>query len=379
MRVGSTFFVIFGLLQLTPAEINEFPDEHSITHIDVQRLRPRSWKSHQSSDAGDIEGAFKIQWTGNGDFREHHQVPQSSLETELPPWDSQLQTVQEDSIDADRSSPSPVLQPPFEFYSSSIHNFANEDTSPESPNESSSSEQSSTIKTLRIYEITKTNSSWGYRKENALTTGRSFAISDPSSETKSFDSLRSAIRKKNTTRLNGANRTNDSGGNDGRANGLNDRSDGIIPRTNVIRANPGKANALRGNRKYQSRVGSDETSVRRSSWGNTFRHNWRRPVSRANHFRFSDSGEKVGAVPGVPGRDYPVNQEHTHHELQNVEGRFPCPKDPAKHFYRADRASRCQIFYVCFGGETGVPMVCPNGTLFNQEIQVCDWWFNVVC
>ena len=23
--------------------------------------------------------------------------------------------------------------------------------------------------------------------------------------------------------------------------------------------------------------------------------------------------------------------------------------------------------------------VCPNGTLFNQQYFVCDWWFNVDC
>ncbi|KAG7177797.1 putative Chitin binding Peritrophin-A domain-containing protein 29 [Homarus americanus] len=23
--------------------------------------------------------------------------------------------------------------------------------------------------------------------------------------------------------------------------------------------------------------------------------------------------------------------------------------------------------------------LCPNGTLFNQEYFVCDWWYNVDC
>ena len=23
--------------------------------------------------------------------------------------------------------------------------------------------------------------------------------------------------------------------------------------------------------------------------------------------------------------------------------------------------------------------LCPNGTLFNQQYFVCDWWFNVDC
>ena len=24
-------------------------------------------------------------------------------------------------------------------------------------------------------------------------------------------------------------------------------------------------------------------------------------------------------------------------------------------------------------------MLCPNGTIFNQEFFVCDWWFNFDC
>ena len=24
-------------------------------------------------------------------------------------------------------------------------------------------------------------------------------------------------------------------------------------------------------------------------------------------------------------------------------------------------------------------MLCPNGTIFNQEAFVCDWWFNFDC
>ena len=46
--------------------------------------------------------------------------------------------------------------------------------------------------------------------------------------------------------------------------------------------------------------------------------------------------------------------------------------------------SRCQVFHVC---ATQVrrqhtmlySFLCPNGTIFNQNTQVCDWWFNVEC
>lgn len=56
-----------------------------------------------------------------------------------------------------------------------------------------------------------------------------------------------------------------------------------------------------------------------------------------------DSNGITGAVPGVPGRDYPVHQEHTHHHLRNVVDRFPCPRASSNHVYLADRASRCQV------------------------------------
>jgi hypothetical protein len=38
-----------------------------------------------------------------------------------------------------------------------------------------------------------------------------------------------------------------------------------------------------------------------------------------------------------------------------------------------------QVFFVCSEDGSGVPMLCPNGTLFNQDFLVCDWWFNVAC
>ena len=38
-------------------------------------------------------------------------------------------------------------------------------------------------------------------------------------------------------------------------------------------------------------------------------------------------------------------------------------------------------FHIC-AGETELlifSFLCPNGTLFNQQYFVCDWWFNVDC
>merc|ERR1712123_458611 len=43
----------------------------------------------------------------------------------------------------------------------------------------------------------------------------------------------------------------------------------------------------------------------------------------------------------------------------------------------------CQPFHVCSanrdGGLNKNSFLCPNGTLFNQENFVCEYWFNVDC
>ena len=51
--------------------------------------------------------------------------------------------------------------------------------------------------------------------------------------------------------------------------------------------------------------------------------------------------------------------------------------------YYADPEAECQAFHICGGGVEGsliqYSFLCPNGSLFNQEYFVCDWWFNVDC
>ena len=42
-----------------------------------------------------------------------------------------------------------------------------------------------------------------------------------------------------------------------------------------------------------------------------------------------------------------------------------------------------QSFHICADdGNEGLlkySFLCPNGTLFNQQYFICDWWFNVDC
>merc|ERR1712106_75017 len=81
------------------------------------------------------------------------------------------------------------------------------------------------------------------------------------------------------------------------------------------------------------------------------------------------------AIPGVPGDDYPIFAEVP-------DTSFLCDGQ-AEGGYYADPEAECQAFHICGsdgnGGLTKYSFLCPNGTLFNQQYFVCDWWFNVDC
>ena len=106
-------------------------------------------------------------------------------------------------------------------------------------------------------------------------------------------------------------------------------------------------------------------------------------------------------VPGIPGEDYPIFplapdtsflcevqpvevRVHTAHNLnslyKNLLNKFsPLPLQG----YYADPEADCQLYHVCSDSGDGIfvkfDFLCPNGTVFNQEEFVCDWWFNVDC
>ncbi|XP_063609381.1 uncharacterized protein LOC134783433 isoform X2 [Penaeus indicus] len=46
--------------------------------------------------------------------------------------------------------------------------------------------------------------------------------------------------------------------------------------------------------------------------------------------------------------------------------------------YYADVQYDCQLYHVCEAHDM-TSYLCPNGTIFNQEIFACDWWFSVDC
>ncbi|KAG7162967.1 pro-resilin-like [Homarus americanus] len=79
---------------------------------------------------------------------------------------------------------------------------------------------------------------------------------------------------------------------------------------------------------------------------------------------------------GVPGEDYPIL-------ASPPNTGFSCD-DQAVQGYYADTASEagCQVFHICQDRarrRQQDSFLCPNGTIFNQQYLVCDWWFNVDC
>ena len=57
---------------------------------------------------------------------------------------------------------------------------------------------------------------------------------------------------------------------------------------------------------------------------------------------------------------------------------FLCPLG-----YYADPEADCQAFHICTADGQGslakYSFLCPNGTIFNQNYFICDWWFNFDC
>ena len=51
--------------------------------------------------------------------------------------------------------------------------------------------------------------------------------------------------------------------------------------------------------------------------------------------------------------------------------------------YYSDPALQCQAFHVCVRSSlldlTKYSFLCPNGSLFDQQYFICDFWFNVDC
>ncbi|KAG8193524.1 hypothetical protein JTE90_003735 [Oedothorax gibbosus] len=79
--------------------------------------------------------------------------------------------------------------------------------------------------------------------------------------------------------------------------------------------------------------------------------------------------EDLTSIPGQPGRDYP-----THDDIPKTA--FDCGRMKG---YYADTETGCQVFHNCDSDGQRHSFLCPNGTVFRQELLICDWWYNVMC
>jgi len=83
------------------------------------------------------------------------------------------------------------------------------------------------------------------------------------------------------------------------------------------------------------------------------------------------------SIPGEPGTDYPI-----YASVQ--ESSFSCDGLIFGGYY-ADPELECQVYHVCLQDPIDISQLypvnflCPNGTIFNQELFNCDWWYNVDC
>jgi len=83
------------------------------------------------------------------------------------------------------------------------------------------------------------------------------------------------------------------------------------------------------------------------------------------------------SIPGEPGTDYPIM-------AAPQQTSFACDGLVFGGYY-ADPETECQQYSVCLQDPIDpstlypVNFLCPNGTIFNQQLFNCDWWFNVDC
>ncbi|XP_069174674.1 uncharacterized protein [Procambarus clarkii] len=81
--------------------------------------------------------------------------------------------------------------------------------------------------------------------------------------------------------------------------------------------------------------------------------------------------EALGGV-GVPDEDYPIL-----FSVPNTE--FSCDGLLPGYYADTSEQARCQVFHICQDKGKISSFLCPNGTIFNQQYFVCDWWYNFDC
>nr|XP_045592986.1 loricrin-like [Procambarus clarkii] len=116
-----------------------------------------------------------------------------------------------------------------------------------------------------------------------------------------------------------------------------------------------------------ARVNTDFTS----SGGGGYTGGGGASVGQRNNLGVVFPSGYLDAIPGTPGRDYLL--------LSTVPSTaFVCDSLPG-YYADTDPAAGCQVFHICQPDGRLDSFLCPNGTVFNQQYFVCDWWFNFDC
>lgn len=140
------------------------------------------------------------------------------------------------------------------------------------------------------------------------------------------------------------------------------------------RVNNKKPTSIRTNdNALSSSLGSnnDEQLYNNGKWIPDVDENGNNQPITANNGEES-SVNQSNLLPGRPGIDYPIH-------WQVPKTSFDCRNYEQSGFY-ADVESDCQAYHSCHKGRGGRhTFLCPNGTLFSQELLTCDWWYNVEC
>jgi len=84
-----------------------------------------------------------------------------------------------------------------------------------------------------------------------------------------------------------------------------------------------------------------------------------------------DPSSDAEQLPGTAGVDYP-------NYWQVPSTAFNCRAHESSGMY-ADVETGCQAFHNCDPQGHKMSFLCPNGTIFKQELFICDWWYNVNC
>ncbi|XP_046657597.1 uncharacterized protein LOC124350811 [Daphnia pulicaria] len=58
---------------------------------------------------------------------------------------------------------------------------------------------------------------------------------------------------------------------------------------------------------------------------------------------------------------------------------FSCNDRKPGYYADRDREASCKIFHYCYEDNPIVSFICPTCTLFHDEKQLCDYWYNVDC